>query len=314
MSALCAGAAIAAGVLLFLVFNLTSVFHRENPEYAPTSLSRLRAPEMAPYRREGGNERAVLLVHGFPSSPGHYRDICDQFFAEGYDAFAPLLPGHGTRPSDIHGTNFSQYYAFIRDYYLERRAAYRQFHLVGSSMGGVYSLRLAQEFGDDPRLAPSSVSTIGTPLIFFAPWRGIWTYPLIGIARAIGAFLPSVGAKDCETDRTGEDGDGRWRGYLGAYPKQAYSLLLGARAARKGLPLVRCPAYVFHARTDRIADYRNASVLMRGLGSPTIRHWAAAMEGFSHMRHDLLLYDSQRYRVLSELLRFFSESEGKDPC
>jgi carboxylesterase len=264
--------------------------------------------------REGGNDRAVLFVHGFPSSPAHYRDICDSAFAAGYDAFAPLLPGHGTRPSDLYRTNFSQYRSFLRDFYLERRGKYRHFHLVGSSMGGAYCLGLAEEFADHPGLSPSSVSTIGTPLVFFAPWRGIWTYPLICLARAIGAFLPSLGAKDCELDRIGEDGDGRWRGYRGAYPRQSYSLLMGARSVRKGLGRIRCPAYVFHARTDRIADYRNASVIIRGLGSATIRHWAAAMEGHSHMRHDLLLYDSQRHLVLAELLRFFSECEGRDPC
>jgi esterase/lipase len=79
------------------------------------------------------------------------------------------------------------------------------------------------------------------------------------------------------------------------------------RAVRRNLKKISCPVYVFHARRDRISDYRNASIILRGVSSKLIRHWAANMDGFTHMRHDLLLYDSQRMRVFAELLSFFRE-------
>lgn len=294
----------------FLVFNLSSVFHRERGSYREPDLSRLIAPEVAPIAEDRGNDKAVIFIHGFPSSPAHYRDLCAQALRSGYDAFAPLLPGHGTDPKDLYKTDFSHYYGFIRDYYLRLRPRYSSLHLVGSSMGGAYALRLAEDYPGDSPLAPTSVSTIGTPLVFFSPLRGIWTYPPIVLARTIGFFVPSIFGRHADFNRDGEDGDGRWRGYLGAYPRQSYSLLLGLRAVRRDLKKVACPVYVFHARHDRISDYRNAAIITGGVGSRTIRHWAANMDGYGHMRHDLLLYDSQRLRVLSELLRFFRESEG----
>lgn len=307
---------VAAAVsLLFLAALLfwsgSGIFHREDAAYALTDPSRLMVPEAAPISIEAGRDGAVLFLHGFPSSPAHYRDLCACASDAGFDAFAPLLPGHGGEPEDLLKTNFSQYLAFVRDFYLERRPRYREFHLVGSSMGGAYALALAQEFGSGSPLAPSSLSTIGTPLYLFAPGKGVWSHPLVGLARLLGVFAPSIGAGLPDPAREGQDGDGRWKGYLGLYPRQAYSLMLGLRGIRRRLGLVTCPIYVFHARRDRISGYGNAAAVMRGVGSRLIRHWTANMDAFSHMRHDLLLYDSQRLRVWAELEAFFREC-GRD--
>jgi carboxylesterase len=310
MTAIIVIASIIAFIAALLVFNLTGIFHHETGLYREPDLSRLIAPEVSPIAEARGNGKAVIFIHGFPSSPAHYRDLCSMAADSGYDAFAPLLPGHGTDPKDLHKTDFSHYYAFIRDYYVRLRPKYSSLHLVGSSMGGAYALKLAQEFPATSPFAPTSVSTIGTPLIFFSPLHGIWTYPPIILARTLGLFIPSLFGRHADFDRDGEDGDERWRGYLGAYPKQSYSLLLGLRGVRRGLRKITCPVYVFHARRDRISDYRNASIISSGVSSSLIRHWAANMDGYAHMRHDLLLYDSQRLRVMSELIAFFRECEG----
>jgi carboxylesterase len=309
--------AIALPILaLLLIFNLTGIFHREKGAYALGAGRVYLAEAAEPIELCADNQRAVLFIHGFTASPAHLRDIAERAHQEGYDVFVPLLPGHGTAPQDIIETNFNQYATCLQNYYLKKRLSYTEFHLVGSSLGGVLALYLAASLADTD-YRPSSVSTIGTPLFLFAPWRGILNFPLVTVARLVGLFVQSIGARvvqpNDKAQLPADDGAGRFAGYRGQFPRQGYSLLLGIRRLRRRLPLIDEPLYVFHAREDKIASYRNAAYLMRHVSSPLIRHWAANMAGFSHHCHDLLLYDSQRINVWNEVLGFFEETESCDP-
>jgi carboxylesterase len=156
---------------------------------------------------------------------------------------------------------------------------------------------------------PDALATIGSPAVLNALLRhGLVRSPLIYLARFMGAFIPSMGAGYPDPERVGEDGDGDWKGYLGAYPRQTYTLQLGLRAMERRLPLVRCPVFISHARGDRIVPFANAGILARGLGSELVERYDADMSGFNHAQHNLLLYDSQRERVWARILDFFERA------
>jgi len=298
--------------LALVLWNTTPFLFRANPRYKPTRTECIRWPEARPIEPAGKHRRLIFCVHGFPSTPADFRKLVAAADARGWDLAAPLLPGCGTDPKDLLVTEWSQYLALVRDEWARLRPRYDSACLFGTSLGGSLALALAQETcaaretGENPALAPAAIATAGSPAVLNAWLRyGLVLNPLVYLARSLGALVPSLGAALPHPDRAGEDGDGDWKGYLGMYPRQTYTMQMGLNAMTRGLGRVTCPALVCHARGDRMVDFRNAGIILEGLGSSDIEAYVANMDGYSHMQHNLVLYDSQRDRVWACVLDFF---------
>ncbi len=81
-------------------------------------------------------EGAVIMVHGFPSTPYSYEEASKIAHEAGYDVFVPLLPGFGTDPEHLEHTTYTQWYSYLRDIYLDKRNHYNRLFVIGTSMGG----------------------------------------------------------------------------------------------------------------------------------------------------------------------------------
>ncbi len=337
-------AAIAALLALVAVgfANTLPWFYRPKKAYAPLDPARVRWPDALPLESFKGSDRLLFCVHGFPSTPSDFRKLEKQSNERGWDMYAPLLPGCGTAWQDILATSWEQYLAFISERWRELRPRYRHVCLVGSSLGGSLALALAEELAEElaekaekaeagpaevpggegdaglsaaaGSIGPDALATIGSPAVLNALLRhGLMRSPLIYLARFMGAFIPSIGAGYPDPERAGEDGDGDWKGYIGVYPRQTYTLQLGLRAMERRLGLIRCPALICHARGDRIVSFANAGIVARGLGSARVERYDADMGGFRHAQHNLLLYDSQRERAWERILGFFESALADSP-
>ena len=82
------------------------------------------------------SDKAVLMIHGFPTAPNMYRYAADRMKSEGYDVYAPLIPSFGTDWNDFTKTNFSSWYKWIEDYYKSLERKYKEVYVIGISMGG----------------------------------------------------------------------------------------------------------------------------------------------------------------------------------
>lgn len=299
----------AALAACFLFWNLKPLCYRPKPVRAPEpTTDRLLHPDAAPVAAFHGHKDLLLCVHGFPATPADYRPFLPEADVLGYDLVAPLLPGCGTRPEDLRGQTFDSFLAYVRAEYLRLRPRYERVFLVGQSLGGALALALAEEFCAIPALAPAALATIGAPVALNSFLRhGMIRHPLIYAARFLGLFAPSLKARLPDPSREGEDGDRRWLGYLGIYPSATFSIQLGLSKTERALRRVTCPILICHARGDRMSDYRNASLIARGVGSDRIETYTANMDRFRHIRHSLLIYDSQRDAVRERLFRFFGE-------
>jgi carboxylesterase len=104
-------------------------------------------PGAEPYRHEGG-EVGVLLCHGFTGSPQSLRPWARHLAGHGLTVALPLLPGHGTRWTDMALTGWPDWYAAVdRELRILRRRCARVF-VAGLSMGGALALRLAAKHGE----------------------------------------------------------------------------------------------------------------------------------------------------------------------
>jgi carboxylesterase len=98
-----------------------------------------------PYLMPGG-KRGVLLIHGFTGSPSEMRLMGEFLNTQGYTVFAPRLCGHGSTPEDMEETGWKQWYADAEDGFCILSGCCSDISVVGLSMGGLLSLKLASEY------------------------------------------------------------------------------------------------------------------------------------------------------------------------
>lgn len=265
-------------------------------------------PDAVPFHEQAGNDRLLFCIHGFPSTPGDFHRSWPLVKERGWDMAGPLLLGCGTHPRDLIATSWWDYLENVKTEYVRLRKHYKTVCLVGSSMGGSLALAVAEEFCKNTELRPHGVATIGSPAVINAWLRhGIVMNPVGYVARMIGWLIPSIGADYEDPTRVGEDGDGNWKGYVGLYPRQAWTLQAGLSAMEKRLPEIDCPVFISHARYDKVVPHTNSLVIAEGVSSEYIQMYIANMDAFNHAHHNLILYDSQREKVWTAILDFFEK-------
>ena len=109
-----------------------------------------------PIHVAGTNGAAVLLVHGGGDTPQTMRHLADAFAAKGYTVVAPLLPGHGRDLTAFDAHDADAWYDAVRSEFRRLRESNRWVGVIGLSMGGALSARLAAETGEVDALVLAS--------------------------------------------------------------------------------------------------------------------------------------------------------------
>lgn len=122
--------------------------------------------------------RALLLIHGFASSPAVYREMIHQL--TDYDAlFCPLLPGHGRSFDDFSETKATDWLTFIEKTFDDIAQHYEKIDVLGLSLGGLLACHLAknrsinQLFLLAPALALTQASYIPTWMLQLLRYFGL---------------------------------------------------------------------------------------------------------------------------------------------
>lgn len=298
---------LVAIVLSFIIFNLTSIFHIESSDY--TQLKESEPLEGAePFEYTSNNKKAVMFIHGFPGSPKMFYLVRKLAIADGYDVYNPKLPGFGTVKEDLINTNFSMWYKYIRDYYLDVRTKYDEFYIVGTSMGGALTLKLAQEFHKDHIDAPNGIAVTAAPVFLNNLFLGVVQNPLIYVSRIVSLFYkyipPKRPRKSVEFD---QDGDTEWVGYRGLFPKQIYSLLMGLKDISRNLELVDVPCYLCQAKEDRTVSFKNLYYIANKISSDDVLLRVMNLNEWKHSNHSLFIYKSVGPVLWNEINSFFNK-------
>ncbi len=94
----------------------------------------------------GDYKRALLLLHGFSSSPAVYREFLP-FFKTLYDAvICPPLPGHGQNLSDFAKVKAKDWLLFAEQTCKPLIREYQQVDVMGLSLGGLLACHLSNQF------------------------------------------------------------------------------------------------------------------------------------------------------------------------
>src|SRR2546421_13118415 len=244
---------------------------------------------IAAVRRHGhsvpANRRdaAVLLLHGLTGTPVDMHYMKDALVADGYTVSAPLLPGRGTRPSDMFNLSWEDWMSSALSSYDE--LAREQESVVGGGLaaGATMALDIALRRKPSAVILCATALGMGNPIAYLAPyvWRVIKEVP----SPASDLVDLNAGAK-C---------------YDPAPVRAVAELIHGIGLVRRRLGEIRCPALVAHAVNDRLVPVQYARDLASRLGGPVTTLY---LDGTGHA----ITVDARRRDVAEASLAFLRQA------
>ena len=109
---------------------------------------------------EPANAHAVLLLHGFTGSPLDLKKLTNFLKSQGFACYVPIYSGHGLGAEAIVKTSMAAWWQDAHNAFdFLHSHGYGKISVVGHSMGGVFALRLAQQY------ALASVTTLCSPIM-----------------------------------------------------------------------------------------------------------------------------------------------------
>ncbi|MCB1172464.1 MAG: alpha/beta fold hydrolase [Leptospiraceae bacterium] len=291
------------GLLLINHFGLP-----EEPLPMPAAPEQTSLIENAqPYRYEGSSGVAFLICHGYGGSPFNTRPLGKYLHSLGHTAIGVLLPGHGTDIKDMQQTRFYHWEEYLERRYLKERSRYRQIFLVGFSMGGTVSLRVAAKNADSFR--PAGLITISSPVFFNGFYNGkliIHQYTLMftGLLKIFKPLLTVGGKRPVSTEKLNP-----WVGYRYTYALDAlHSFKRAMPLVRKGLPRVTVPYCSIMAANDRTVSAENQAYIYNNVNSREKRALMFILPPDMTSMHSLLTHKRVNQRVFRYIHSFIEDT------
>jgi carboxylesterase len=211
-------------------------------------------PGAEPFMHEGGRTGA-LLVHGFTGTPQGLRDWGQYLADAGLSVSLPRLPGHGTTVAEANLTHWQDWYAEVERQLALLRERCDDVFVMGLSMGGTLSIRLAEEHGDEI----TGLVLVNPSLLTKRPDRFLLPF----LQRVKGTWAPI--ASDIKKDGPVE------LAYDKLPVKAAYQLSKLWVVTRADLGKVTQPLLVLRSTEDHVVEPDSARMLLDKVGSSDVR-------------------------------------------
>ncbi len=211
-------------------------------------------PGAEPFSHEGGRTGA-LLVHGFTGTPQGMRAWGQHLAAAGLSVEVPRLPGHGTTVAEANLTHWEDWYAEVERQLARLRERCDDVFVMGLSMGGTLSIRLAEEHGDEI----AGLVLVNPSLLTKRPDR--FLLPLLRLAVPTWAGIASDIKKPGEVELA----------YDKLPVKAAYQLSRLWVTTRADLGKVSQPLLVLRSTEDHVVEPDSARLLLEKVTSTDVQ-------------------------------------------
>ena len=207
-----------------------------------------------------GDDRGVLLLHGFAGTPFETRPLGERLHRAGFTVEGPVLVGHDRDVAALDATTWRDWVGGAQEELVALAARCRRVAVVGLSLGGLIALHLARVHGD----LLAALGALAVPLWLPAPIRlGL---RLLGpLARHVRRPLPVP-----KLIRGGDCADLEMRRRNPELPAFSLAASVSLRdfteVVRAELGEIRVPAFVAHGARDRAASPACARELAARLG------------------------------------------------
>ena len=194
---------------------------------------------------------AALCLHGLTGTPYEVRPLAAALVARGIRACGPVGAGHAEGPDSLAETPHEDWLDSARSQFERLRQEHERVFLVGVSMGGLLSLRLAQTHDVD------ALVVLGTPLVLPPPIPQL--LPVMRMFKRFRKKGPS-GIED-PVARARHPG-------LDRMPLDAVMEMIKLEGkVIEDLGRISAPILVAHGKLDRTARPRDAERIHREVGS-----------------------------------------------
>ena len=234
---------------------------------------------------------SCILLHGFTANPEEMRFLADDLHSRGYTVLNVRLAGHGSHPSDLKCTRWTDWLLSVEDGLQLLHGLSGQTVLIGQSMGGMVALAAAAQY----RVA--GVVTLSTQYFGYPPAQVL-------MARLMGALGMTARKQVQEHPKLGQR---REEGYP-AYARYPVGIIVEVaklqRAMQSCLPQVRVPALVVQSHQD-MGGRNDLERIYAALGSAVKEKlW---LDGFEHS----VVRDEKRQVLFEAIGKFLKSIEAK---
>jgi carboxylesterase len=202
-----------------------------------------------------GGDVGALVLHGLSGSPKSMRPLAEALAEHGLTVRLPRLPGHGTRWQEMALTRWDDWYTAAGRSLDELTARCSTVFVMGLSMGGTLSLRLAEERGDQ-----IAGLVLVNPAVHTHRFDARYLLPLL---QAVAPKWPGI-VNDIK--KPGQDEGG----YSWISPKATYSLTQMLPTVEADLPRITQPILLFNSTVDHVVEVSNGPAIVAGVSSTDV--------------------------------------------
>jgi carboxylesterase len=191
----------------------------------------------------------IFLSHGYTATTVDVRPLAKNLHQQGYTVAGPLLPGHGTKPTDLNRVCWQDWTAEGEKTYQQLKQHCEKVFVGGESMGAMVALYLASEHPE------------AAGVLCYAPAIKLTTSTFDRIKLFLAApFIEQI-------DRGPLDCPEQWQGYPRLPLKGTLQLFQMQKAVRARLPQIRQPVLIFQGRRDKTVHPEAGEIICNGVQS-----------------------------------------------
>lgn len=204
------------------------------------------------------SETAVLLLHGFSSTPNQFKELADYLCSRDFTVSAPLIAGHGTCPDNLAKTGPDDWKQSVKTAYIGLREKAKRIIIVGNSFGSNLGFWLAKEFNNEP----VAVISLGAPI--FLRWHKWIRFRLNTYGRIKKYYKKPLRMYKID--------------YTDMRDEISYSLIpikslneffdFIEQETRPNLCKVKIPVLIANANQDSVIHKKSAAYIFSHIGSP----------------------------------------------
>ncbi|OGI24977.1 MAG: hypothetical protein A3J76_04380 [Candidatus Moranbacteria bacterium RBG_13_45_13] len=201
---------------------------------------------------KGDNNVSVLLLHGWTSPPGELLPLAKYLNSFGYTVYAPLLRGHGTKPEDLVGVTWQDWFADSRKALAELKNYSSRIFVGGISMGGNLAMLLSEEDN------VSGIIAMGPSVKYKLHNLAKLSVYLMGLTKTYRKkyYPPWVRKK---------------MGHRDVYPyypvESAKAVMLLTEETKKFLPRITKPILILQSTSDHMVSKKSPRMILEGVSS-----------------------------------------------
>lgn len=199
-----------------------------------------------PFHHSGSGD-AILLIHGFTSTPQSMLPVARYFSDKGYTVDVPLLPGHGTTTADLGATPWTAWLDTVSWSYAMLRDRCDSVTVVGQSLGGALAILLAARENVD------NLALINPAVFVDSPFAG-----LLGALRRLPFSVKAVGGHVEHSSATELC-------YTHIPLSAAHQVSLAFANARDAVADVEANTLLVTSSTDAVVHERSASFIRQAI-------------------------------------------------